>query len=212
MTAATTIHSALADPSRAALMRHLRAAGADGLDAAELASREGLHRTTVGEHLQVLSAAGLVRGTPERAGRPGRPRIRYRATGADEDGVAMQLLAEGLVDALGTGPAARSAAVSAGARVARRLPDGQGSVQALVDALARLGFDPAEEAAPKPSDTLVRLRRCPFGAVAREHPDVVCGLHLGLMQGLLGDADVAVDDLEPLLSDGTCLARLEAVD
>ena len=204
MGAATTIHQALADPTRTALLAHLRDAGPAGLSAADLAEREGRHRTTVTEHLHLLTAAGLVRGVPEREGRPGRPRIRYRATGADDDSRAMQLLAEGLAEALGDGPQAAEASVAAGARLAGRLPLACGTSEALLAGLAQLGFDPIDEEA----GALVRLRRCPFGEVARARPDVVCGLHLGLMRGMLEGASVDVDDLEPLLPDGTCVARL----
>ena len=45
----------------------------------------------------------------------------------------------------------------------------------------------------------IELRNCPFHAVARDHTEVLCGLNLGLVEGVLpgwGDTD-AHADLDP---------------
>jgi len=41
---------------------------------------------------------------------------------------------------------------------------------------------------------VVAFGNCPFADLAREHPDLVCGLHRGLVAGFvagMGDAEVA---------------------
>ncbi|HXF71613.1 MAG TPA: helix-turn-helix domain-containing protein, partial [Actinomycetota bacterium] len=71
-------HRALAGESRTRVLDALRRAGR-GLAASEIARAVGLHVSTVRFHLRALERAGLVARRVERAGRPGRPRIVYRA-------------------------------------------------------------------------------------------------------------------------------------
>jgi predicted ArsR family transcriptional regulator len=56
----------------------------------------------------------------------------------------------------------------------------------------------------------VRLRHCPFLEVAKPHRDLVCELHLGLMQGALNElrSSVTVTSLEPCAEPSACLAHL----
>jgi predicted ArsR family transcriptional regulator len=58
--------------------------------------------------------------------------------------------------------------------------------------------------------TRVLLRHCPFLEVAQAHRDVVCALHLGVMQGVLGElrAPLAATELNPLVEPSLCVARL----
>jgi predicted ArsR family transcriptional regulator len=79
-----------------------------------------------------------------------------------------------------------------------------------------MNFDPEladpELADPAP-DTVereIRLRACPYRDVAREHPDVVCAIHLGLLQGALtqlGNPPTTVR-LVPFVKPHLCLAYL----
>jgi predicted ArsR family transcriptional regulator len=60
----------------------------------------------------------------------------------------------------------------------------------------------------------LQLRQCPFLEVARQHRDVICALHLGLMRGALDlmRAPVTADELAPFVEPGLCVARLTARD
>jgi predicted ArsR family transcriptional regulator len=78
--------------------------------------------------------------------------------------------------------------------------------QVLTDA----GFAPdddAEGTAPQ-----IKLRHCPFREIAEQHPEVVCSLHLGLMQGALAEvnAPVTAERLEPFVRPSLCVAHLSA--
>jgi predicted ArsR family transcriptional regulator len=55
-----------------------------------------------------------------------------------------------------------------------------------------------------------RRHRCPFREVAERHQDVVCALHLGLMQGVLDQIRVPVtaDRLQPFAEPSVCVAEL----
>ena len=50
----------------------------------------------------------------------------------------------------------------------------------------------------------------PFREVAQNHQDVVCQLHLGLMQGALAQmrAPVTTDQLQPFAEPSPCIANL----
>ena len=76
----------------------------------------------------------------------------------------------------------------------------------LVRLMDRLGFAPAQ---PEPGGP-VELHRCPFGEVAERHSGVVCGVHLGLMQGALEalGAPFEATRLEPFVAPHLCLAHL----
>lgn len=225
--------AALTDPAaaRAELTdrRHevltlLRRAGGR-LGAAEVAEQLGLHLTTARFHLEALVEAGRVERASEVRTSPGRPKIVYTTrVGAErDDGVrSYRLLAEMLVSFVaGASPDPLPAAVRAGrewgGHLVERPPpfrrvDTAGAARHLVGLLDAIGFDPelAEEAG---GHVQVRLRRCPFREVAERHPEVVCGLHLGLMRGALEQvrAPVTAESLAAFVEPDLCLARLRAV-
>jgi predicted ArsR family transcriptional regulator len=53
--------------------------------------------------------------------------------------------------------------------------------EAALDVLADRGFEPCGDGRGD-----VRLRNCPFDALAADEPDLVCGMNLALVQGLVG--------------------------
>ena len=57
---------------------------------------------------------------------------------------------------------------------------------------------------------MIELHACPFRDVALEHSEVVCGVHLGLIQGALDQMHTSpfTVRLEPFVSPGLCLAHL----
>ena len=176
----------------------------------------GLHVNTVREHLAALVDAGLaVRGSGVPDGR-GRPAATYAATGAEHALVRSEYT--GLAAALAStirrtsSTPDRDAAV-AGAEWGRDLahssppaPERDADPRRhVVTLLAQLGFAP--QPGGQPSTTL--LTRCPLLTTAQAYPDVVCAVHLGIVQGVL-DADGADDvsaELFPFSDPGAC--RLE---
>jgi predicted ArsR family transcriptional regulator len=90
----------------------------------------------------------------------------------------------------------------------------------IVDILGAVGFSPKvgephsdqiADAEPG-SRVVIELHRCPFLDVAREHRDVVCSVHRGLMEGALERlrAPTIGVTLEPFARPGVCLAHLSA--
>jgi predicted ArsR family transcriptional regulator len=82
----------------------------------------------------------------------------------------------------------------------------------VVALLDELGFAPV----PDDRHRVVRLTRCPLLATAQTYPDVVCGVHLGIVRGALAEhgadpADVdAQTDLVPFAEPGACRLELGA--
>jgi predicted ArsR family transcriptional regulator len=187
-------HGALAVASRVRLLDALRSSERP-LDARELAAVCGLHVSTVRFHLEILSEAGLVRSHSESPRTRGRPRLLYVPASVGDTGAAKQtgyqMLATVLAANWAETPAERAQrAERAGWTVAReqgftpRSSPGltaEESVAQVSGLFAELGFEP--ELAREGQDLQIRLHACPFRAVAQEHPEVVCSMHLGLLGG-----------------------------
>ena len=89
----------------------------------------------------------------------------------------------------------------------QRLDAGE-AVERLTATMEEIGFAP--EAVADGTQYRLRLRQCPFREVAENHQDVVCPLHLGLMQGALAQmrAPVTADRLQPFAEPSLCIAYL----
>jgi predicted ArsR family transcriptional regulator len=236
---------------RERVLQMVRAHG-DAIDAVELASRIGLHVTTVRFHLDALCDEGAVERTRIYRDGVGRPRTGYSAV---EERLDYRILAEILAMELGETTEARARrAQRAGQQWAGRIAGSQGEAAAAQDVpdtaevgdpldrgavlatevFNRMGFDPelAAESEPMASlsadskqivgrERVIRLRACPVRDLARAHPEVGCGIHLGLLQGLLNHAAAAGGQpdsrkqglsarLDPFVEPELCIARLNA--
>src|SRR5690606_32345357 len=199
---------------RAEVLAVLRSSDAP-LSIAQIADRIGVHPNTVRFQLDALSATGQVERAPTEARRRGRPALRDRAVpGMDPAGPRhYRLLAEMLVTAVAAEPDAPERAAATGrewgARLAHTAPAARGEppVRRLLDLLTQVGFEPDRE-----SEGRIGLRNCPFLELAHTHAEVVCPLHLGLMQGALAawDAPVDVTDLTPFAQPDLCVAQLSS--
>jgi predicted ArsR family transcriptional regulator len=210
--------------SRAAVLEQLRDQPEPSTLAA-LATVTGLHENTVREHLAGLVRMGLVRRFPAADGRRGRPAYLYESV---EDAEAGDAEYAQLAVALATGlarlsPDPAADAVALGREWGRELSrerspqapdgasdgapnrDGRSAVVALLDDLGfepRPGEDPAE----------VLLTRCPLLQAAHREPEVVCGIHLGIVRGVLDEhgSDPAGCALEPFAGPGYCRLQITA--
>lgn len=200
---------------RAEVLAALRAAPA-GLRAAAVASQVGIHVNTARFHLDALVREGSAAREQEPLGTRGRPGTVYRPLpGMDRGGVrGYQLLAQILVSQLSAAPDAGQSAVAAGRAwggflVGQPEPFSETSVPAAADRLiallSSLGF------APEAAGETITLRHCPFLELAEGYDQLVCRIHLGLMQGALAGlrAPTTAARLEPFAEPGACLARLE---
>lgn len=183
---------------------------------AELSAITKLHGNTVREHLNALAKTGLVRHRVEAPLGRGRPSSLFEAVRAHQPTTELAVaLAAELSDAA-SDPAA--AAVRAG-RVWAAMDRSDGRVgdtsrPALEQVLQRLtehGFAPLPQKATQDASSGkvdIHLRECPMLAAAREQPEVVCNVHLGLVRGWLEDHAGTAADLEPFAGSGYCTVML----
>ncbi|WP_285583197.1 helix-turn-helix transcriptional regulator [Actinoallomurus iriomotensis] len=179
--------TALGDPVRRRVYDYVVAQDHE-VGRAEAADAAGIQRTLAAFHLDRLADAGLLdvvfRRPPGRSGPgAGRPAKLYRRSAADhvvslpprDYGTPAALLAE-VVESLG--------AESDLERVARRhgRTAGESAEGGVEEVLARQGYEPYRTDG---AAGVVRMRNCPFHAVAREFPPLVCGMNLALVEGLL---------------------------
>ncbi len=213
--------------SRLGVLTLLQDAGRP-LGVTDVAAATGLHTNTARFHLDGLVNAGLVDRATESREQPGRPRALYTARPGSARGGqrSYRLLAEILTDYLAS-HAARPAKESleagrrwgrnlaqapSGPRQRRRPVDAAGATRELVTMLDDVGFRP--EARTTRRERQILLRHCPFRETALEHEEVVCAVHLGLMQGMLTelDAPIVAERLDPFVEPSLCIAHLRAKD
>ena len=193
-----SVVAVLGDPVRRSLYDFVTAQD-HAVSRAEAAAAAGIQRTLAAFHLDRLAEAGLVevtfRRTTGRSGPgAGRPAKLYRRTTAEHQVSvpprdyrgAAELLA-GVVDMIGGEQELQRAARSRGAAVGRAaLPRAAGARgdDWLTGALAEHGYQ------PYPDGSQIRLRNCPFHALASRYPPLICGMNLALLEGLLEGAAV----------------------
>lgn len=218
-TDATTQTSGMAPPGRRDVILQLLRASAEPRSIASVADELGVHPNTVRFHIDALARAGRVEQVLGNSPGRGRPPILFRAsrrmdpTGPTNYRLLASILTEyvaGRPDAAGIaaqlGRSTSAALMPSSAR--GRAPSKTRAITELVELLAELGFEP--EPADGPRTREIRLRHCPFQKLAEQHSEVICSVHLGLMQGALSAmrAPVTVDRLDPFVEPDLCVARL----
>src|SRR5262245_2075549 len=197
---ALTSVSTLSDPVRAQLYDFV-AGSREPVGRDEAAAAVGIGRAIAVYHLDKLVESGLLtasyRRPPGRGGPgAGRPAKRYARSGREftvtvpprEYELAGHLLAQAVAaDQDGAiraalRDAAREFGESAGAGhlAAAGEAAGAGDAERLAAALRAHGFEPW----PGPDATVV-LRNCPFHQLAARHRDIVCGMNLAIIEGLV---------------------------
>jgi predicted ArsR family transcriptional regulator len=201
----------------------VRRTGTD-LTATEIVEATGLHPSTVRAHLDQLVESGLLTRERHGDGSPGRPAWRYRATtapGAEPATTPGQYrdLAAALICHLARdADDPHAAGVRAGRDWGRSLAapitatpiTAAAPIDGLVRVLDGLGFTPHVTDRPGPGTAEMHLRSCPFLDLALANPDVVCGVHHGVIGGALGalGATGTHTDLEPFAVPGACVIHI----
>jgi predicted ArsR family transcriptional regulator len=207
--------AALAEPTRRRLYDHVvRQAAPVSRD--EAATAVGVPRPTVAFHLDRLVDDGLLDVVFERrTGRSGpgagRPSKLYRRSECSVSvslperryDLAGELLAASVAEAERTGERPAAVLARRAFERGRELAAEAESPDVPVRVLEDHGFEPRIE------DDAVVLANCPFHVLARDHPDLVCGMNVRLLEGLLDGLPEAgfVARLRP--TPGRCCVRLE---
>jgi predicted ArsR family transcriptional regulator len=220
--------AALDQPIRRDLYRFLGAAGR-WISRDEAATALGVARSVAAFHLDKLADAGVVDVRFERtSGRSGpgagRPSKLYRPASEElaasvpdrHYDLAGSLLASAVAESTRTGaPVAeclRTAAHAAGQALGTEANEAVAAAaaddrtQAVLDVLARHGYEPEVG-----SGSEIALANCPFHRLAEEQRQLVCGMNLDFLAGLLDGMGSAVGltaRLDP--QPGYCCVRIAA--
>jgi predicted ArsR family transcriptional regulator len=219
--------AALGEPIRRALYRYV-AAQPEPVDRVQAADAVGVAHHAAKFHLDKLEAAGLLDvdySRPPGRGAPGagRPAKRYRRSAAEvavslperRYDLAGHIMAQAITAASTSGVsiarALRDAATAAGRRLgvqardqlSRRAGRAQ-ALQSVSDVLSEYGYE------PRPDGAELVLANCPFHDLAREHPDLICGVNHDLLESALNHCgcDGLHAHLDP--APGRCCVRISA--
>ena len=182
----------------------------------ELAERMRLHNNTVRKHLDLLVENGFATRLRDSAARRGRPRYVYYAAAPDSSPAEAQLrnyrlLASVFAAYLHEAEDPQAAAEEAGRRFGARSIDLAGAApsaaqERVVRMLDDIGFQPELVA----GGSEIRLRHCPFHELARDRPEVVCSIHLGLIRGALQQLGAPEEALRlvPFVTTTLCVVEI----
>jgi predicted ArsR family transcriptional regulator len=194
--------AALAEPMRRALYRYV-VAQPDPVGRRQAADAVGVAHHAAKFHLDKLEADGLLdieysRPPGCRGPGAGRPAKRYRRSSTEvavslperRYGLAGRVMAEAIATAAKSGvaitQALRDAAAAAGRALGEQARDQAGhragraaTVRVIGDVLAECGYEPRQA-----GDAII-LANCPFHTLAETYTELVCGMNLDLLDGLV---------------------------
>lgn len=204
---------ALAAPTRAEILDHLRAVGPRAVK--DVADSVGVHANVARGHLDVLVSAGLARMSWRRNAAGGRPAKVYEAapTHVEEGTTLVSEILASLCEASAPAPGtARAIAEMTGERLGKRVRPSEAplSFEEQVDLLQRalsevsggirlleLGEDWVE----------IEDFDCPFRGIAASHAELACQLDKALKEGIVRalGADAFVEQVTSIAwGDPTC--------
>lgn len=168
---------------------------------AEIVESTSLHANTVREHLKRLIDDGYVISAAEDRKTRGRPRVLYSAA---DGGSASSAVQQRKV----------RAAAERGDLMRRVIPGiapeldtaALHQVDALVEDLIDAGFDPLVNE----TELTIDLTPCAQATAQADHRDVLCSVHLSLMQGVLNEAGgpLSVDGMRSSCDPRACVVQL----
>lgn len=187
---------ALGDNTRYAIYLEL-ARSPRPLATADVAAVLELHPNTVRPHLERMRDVGLLQVQSESRGGVGRPQHLY-SLAADAPSLGLEpasfpILARMLLRIAASTGADAADALDAGRDQGR--VDGErlrhrGCLSAVVAQLDAMGFDPAllidEDPVAGAEAVTIAFAHCPFRDLATQRPDLLCSLHRGLIEGVVG--------------------------
>ena len=181
--------AALRDPTRRTILfSFYEHPGARTVD--EVAAEAGVHRTVAFQHLERLVAFGYLT-TDRRRGSRGKPAKLYRLAGGPIELTHPARLYRQLAGLLARaleklGSAGRGASLEVGRDFGRLIGSGRraGSPREALAPVTALGGNYVF----LPDGALMAVN-CIFREACEQAPQVVCGLHAGLLEGVLAAAD-----------------------
>lgn len=209
----------LAEPTRRELYRYV-AASPDPVGREEAAAAVGIPAHSAKFHLDRLTQEGLLvveyrrlsGRTGPGAGRPAKlyrrsprelsvsvPERRYDLAGD----VLACAVDHAIRDGVSPAEAVRAAARQAGLKMARPAPATGDGLARTAQVLARHGYE------PRTSADEICLANCPFDRLAADHTELVCGLNLALVEGVIEGLALTGVSAELAPEAGSCCVRVQ---
>ncbi|PQZ95032.1 transcriptional regulator [Arthrobacter sp. MYb227] len=177
----------------------------------------GLHENTVRTHLDELTRDGYLRKTKAEAQGRGRPAWLFSAVTPLEPSPFAGLtsaLAEVLYETSDNPTRdAKRAGAKWGKQLQSTLPEIREAVAGVAEAKERvmgvldgIGFEPTSDARTEE----ITLNRCPLIEAANKHPEIICNVHLGIIEGAADSMGFTSDGsvLLPFSAPGQCSLNL----
>jgi predicted ArsR family transcriptional regulator len=207
---------ALGDNTRYAIYLELARAPAP-LATADIAESLGLHPNTVRPHLERMRDVGLLDVATEVRSGVGRPQHLY-SLADDAPSLGLEpspfpMLSRMLLRLVASAGVSGDEAADVGRAQGRADAPAEvaSCLEALVAELDGLGFDPTVAGTDDGECAVVGFAHCPFRELAEEHPELVCALHRGLVEGFVeavGGGEV--DDFHNLVHREPCQVVLSS--
>jgi predicted ArsR family transcriptional regulator len=218
--------AALGEPLRRGLYR-FAVSQEEPISRDQAAQELGISRELAAFHLDKLVELGILdvefrRLSGRQGPGAGRPAKLYRPSGRQLQlsfpkrryDLAAHLLAEAVESGRGATPeqldeVARRFGEELGRRARRQLgrrPSADRLLDEVADVLAGYGFEPVR------GESEVVLRNCPFDTVAAAHPEVVCGMNLAILDGIITGLRTAAIEASLAPEPGRCCVVISAVD
>ena len=177
---------AIAHDVRLGILRHL--SRRNNATVADLTRAANAHPNTVRSHLSALEEAEVVQAFSARSAvLRGRPRTRFRLvegwTLPTTDYLGLSELLAAVVARLDPSPAAARAVGGDWGRYLLGRPGRRDVRRELSRALERLGFH------ARAGDSSLELTACPCPLVLPDRPELVCGMAVGVCDGVLAASD-----------------------
>jgi predicted ArsR family transcriptional regulator len=200
MSTATVGYSAISSYSRVEILHLIQEQPRRTI--LELQEATDLHPNTIREHLARLISDGFIVAEKEHRTTRGRPRVLYSA--ADGDATRSAIQRRKVRDAAQRGDLMRRV-------LTVDVPDvletrALHQLDALVEELEDEGFDPIID----DSALTVDLTPCAHATAQADHREVLCSVHLSLLQGVLTEAGgpLAVDGMRSSCDPSVCIIQL----
>lgn len=206
--------AALGDPLRRRLYEFV-VAQREPVSRDQAAEALGIARHAVKFHLDRLEGEGLLEAVfsrPSGKGGPGagRPAKFYRRAAREfavslperRYDLASHIMAEAITVSERDGLPITDAVADAAHRTGRAC--GEATSASLDQVLADLGYEPQSDADG------IKLANCPFHTLAADYTELVCGLNLNLINGLLAELGPRALRAELAPAEGWCCVRIFA--
>jgi predicted ArsR family transcriptional regulator len=209
---------ALGDNTRYAIYLELARSPAP-LATADIAESLGLHPNTVRPHLERMRDVGLLDVATEVRSGVGRPQHLY-SLAPDAPSLGLEpptfpLLSKMLLRLAASAGVSGDDAAQVGRTQGRADAEAHAladsCLEALVAELDGLGFDPTVTGSDDGDCAVVGFAHCPFRELAEQHPELVCSLHRGLVEGFVDAVGGGeVDDFHTLVHREPCQVVLSS--